>query len=353
MGHMQTFILRLVENLEVSFRDLMEGYKPQPFNRNRLQEKLSNDELGYSCFNSLSIEDEAHGYFHHLATNKGFKNNIGWNSNLVSSYLNRVQEFMLLLAITIYFTSGMPPRGQDLLNTKIRNTLHSNRNVYWHDNDFILKGGHYKQTNITNQDSQVIRVLAPQVGVILLKYHTYMLPAIYLLSQTTSTTKFHKESSESTAKGLYWTHLFVSNSKLLDRSKVSKKLKELSEAAFGTALSLRHWRQILSAISRKHITFLEHNYFDLELQFGHSMNVGARHYGTTSRSFSDVPYYISEKEIGLSRDWQVMWGLRKKGNNPTTLCEKTAAEIKRILASGEDDGELIDIDRPWKGTKML
>lgn len=346
MSKMKQFLWSIIDELEISFKALINEYPLKPLRVEALKTKPTEDSLNYSCLDALMDQSEVSRYYHYLLESNKLKGSVAWDLEAVDCLLSRVKRFSIYLALAIYFTSGMPPRGEDLVPSTVRNTSHANRNIYWHGCDLVIKGGHYKPSSLANQDSHVVKTIAPQVTVLLIQYQVVVLPAIYCLHKSAKPVDF-------TAVGHpYYTHLFVAKNKVLAPADLSKEMSNLSKDWFGEAFGLQDWRQILAGISRNFITLLEPDYSVLEFQFGHGQKTGDRHYGILEDSFSGMPYRLTEQQLRLSRAWQALWGLRSTEVFLDTYAGRFAKEVSKLCTKGKSLSGLNDSanpadDLPW------
>lgn len=97
----------------------------------------------------------------------------------VNIYLHLHQRFLRLLAVLIYWSSGLPPRRKELAMVQWCNG-ESVRNIYLLDGSVVLLTGYHKsQWRIGTRP--VARFLAPAVGDLLVRYLIYVPPFLRFL----------------------------------------------------------------------------------------------------------------------------------------------------------------------------
>ena len=94
----------------------------------------------------------------------------------INEYLHTNQVFLQLLAVLIYWISGLPPRRKELVGIRWCNEEIA-RNIYIHNGAVVIVTGYHKSEWKVGT-RPVARVLPSAVGELLIRYLIYIPPLL-------------------------------------------------------------------------------------------------------------------------------------------------------------------------------
>lgn len=251
------------------------------------------------------------------------------NLQAITNYLQSAHLFIIHLFLTVYFTSGMPPRGTELLATLVHNDDRL-RDLFVVGEEMVVQSAYLKTNNLTGQLGRVIRVLEPQVAQMILVYLKDVVPVIFLLTKTYYPRLFQKGQGNRTHHPLF-THLFATGAGFLEPTDIYQAIKLETMKHFGFPLGISDWRHIIKGIGRKLIPSLTLSNTFLERQSNHSVSVGRGYYALPSF----LPLGAREEECSqfmhISKYWQWLWEFRTKEQLPLSQESRIAIEVVKRL----------------------
>jgi superfamily II DNA helicase RecQ len=156
----------------------------------------------------------------------------------VNKYLNKIREFLIILILSIYLTSGLPSRGSELSILRFLNSNKAIREIFLDKSSllFIIKLVYTKNQNLSERSSSSLRFLSPSLSRVFLLYIVLVNPFC----------RFLEVSLNSNIS--YSPFLFQINKRILSSSNISLKLISLSKSIIGQSFSIKNYRQIIVAI---------------------------------------------------------------------------------------------------------
>lgn len=182
---------------------------------------------------------------------KTFKNNkIIFKRAKIEKFLKDLNNFIELLALGIYLTSGGPLRGTELTTLLYKNIEVKNRSLIYSKEEqlFILTTDYYKTQNITRKENINVRLLPPRLSKIVL---------IYLITIIPFRDYIYKE---------YYNNLTYNNPYLLFRNNtylpsniISNRLKKETSLYFREGLTIKSYRKIINYIIKTKFNAYDYN----------------------------------------------------------------------------------------------
>lgn len=141
---------------------------------------------------------------------------------------------------------------------------------------------------------------------------------------------------------LYWTQLFVNDSKLFNTNQLSDMLTRISLGHLDFKLTVNSWRHISIAFKRKLGQFAE-ELLELDqndnidaLQAGHSRAVGDKIYGLSPDALAGASEDILPLFLEASKRWQIILHTMPSGIN-LPYSEITPSRFKEMAKAGQLD----------------
>jgi superfamily II DNA helicase RecQ len=218
---------RSIKTPSVCFRD----FHPNSKNHSRfLLKYLLNNRSLFSAFFSISPTQG-------LILNKA----------KVALYLKKVSEFKRLCLLLVYFTSGLPLRGTELVTLRFLNSYKDLRELFLDQsgsNLFILNISYYKSQGLRSSQGSNIRYLPFEVSTLFLLYIVLIDPLV---------NHFHKEllsPTELERDNPLFAYYFYINKRLLDSRDLRLTLNSFSLSILGQRIGIQTYRQLIIAIIR-------------------------------------------------------------------------------------------------------
>jgi superfamily II DNA helicase RecQ len=217
--------------------------------------------------------------------------------NKIKEYFDDLTEFLKLCSVLVYFTSGLPLRGTELVTLRYLNSFKDCRELFLDksSNLFVLKISYWKGLQNTEKLASSIRFLPKSVSQIILVYIVIATPFIKKLNI------LRKKSTDNNLR--LSPYLFYNHKRLITSQDISIKISSLSSLILGQRLSIQSYRQIIVGIIRSfmHIP-LSSDYLALEEErededspssikanlMNHSIATEELHYGRSKVIFSNI-----------------------------------------------------------------
>ena len=212
-------------------------------------------------------------------------------------FIREIREFLNLLLVAIYWTSGLPARGTEISIIKFKNSVKSQRELFLDSssNLFLIKLSYSKTQNIQERKASGLRYLCSSLSSILLVYLVVLEPFLEFLEISLKVP---------TSENLW---LFKTENQLLDSRSLANKSKSFSVLTIGKKLNIQNFRQIIVAIIRYFLQIqLDIKSLILEEEFqttsdqeyqniisgqmNHSFNTKELVYGRLISNFRDIKY---------------------------------------------------------------
>lgn len=251
------------------------------------------------------------------------------NHKSISDYFELSIHFITHLFIVVYFTSGMPPRGTELLATLICNDVRL-RDLYVIGDQMVLQSAYLKTTNLTGQNGKVLRILIPEVSDAIIIYLTELVPALFLLLKN----HYPGLLKAGEANGLnhpYFSHLFATPDGVLKPFMIYNAIRKETQNYFNFDIGISDWRHVMKAIGRKYIPMFCTTNPTLETQANHSTSVAQQHYALSTLSPAGVREEEAEQYFYISKYWQYLLGFRTKESLPSSPEEQIAKNVVKML----------------------
>ncbi|KAL8689011.1 MAG: hypothetical protein Q9218_005217, partial [Villophora microphyllina] len=156
--------------------------------------------------------------------------------SVVNSYLHANQRFLRLLAVLIYWTTGLPPRRKEFVQVRWCNTEVA-RNLYILDGSIVIITGYHKsQWRIGTRP--IARFLPERIGDLLVRYLIYIPSFLRFLYHCMQYVP---------CKGC----LFCDHDGTWPPARFGSQLKSQSTRLLGFPISSRQWRHIAIALDRR------------------------------------------------------------------------------------------------------
>jgi len=163
----------------------------------------------------------------------------------IANFYNKRRDFLKILGLAIYISSGSPLRGEELVSIIFRNTRDKTRDIIFKKeyNLMEISTSYYKSYNITRKNKINIRFLSPTLSIILFYYLIYIVPFYDYLNI------YYLNKEE------------VSYLLLEDRGKpftgatISNTLFKESSAFFREGLTLNPYRHLINYILKERLNY--------------------------------------------------------------------------------------------------
>ena len=162
----------------------------------------------------------------------------------INEYLHANQLFLQLLAVLIYWTSGLPPRRKELIGIRWCNE-ETARNIYIHNGAVLIVTGYHKSEWRVGT-RPVARVLPSAVGELLIRYLIYIPPLVRFFGHCMQTGT--KDRMQSTRTGGF---LFSDIEAIWEPNQLGNVIKRHSARLLGFSINVRQWRHIAIALDRR------------------------------------------------------------------------------------------------------
>ncbi|KAK6334561.1 hypothetical protein TWF730_003775 [Orbilia blumenaviensis] len=220
-------------------------------------------------------------------------------------YLDLVERYLVVLAIAMHITGGQPPRGPEILGSRVCNTAKYQRTFFiWEGRTVVSAIAYNKTMAFTGSAKCIYRFFPPDVGDSFLMFDLVVKPfACYLRKKIGCAVMtpflFHD------ANGRSWRS-----------EKLSDSLADSATASFGFNLKISTYRQLVVAMTKKHLerfgvmvqrlkeTAIEESSF--AFQTGHGQNTRDHCYGVDAESMG--PGEIVENSRIASMYWHFFIG---------------------------------------------
>ena len=160
-------------------------------------------------------------------------------TDAAKQYEDAVQRFLEHMMILLHVGSGQPARKPELLGLRWCNKQADQRNIFIHDGYVMFILTYHKLINVTNASRFPVRVLLPEVGVLLVQYLVIVQPFRVLMAHDTGIPERISEN------------LWAEGKEVWTENKMTRVFVSRSRAAIGVRLDVRSWRQIAAGIAIK------------------------------------------------------------------------------------------------------
>jgi superfamily II DNA helicase RecQ len=165
----------------------------------------------------------------------------GINRSGVEAYAAAVDRVRELLLVAMHISGGQPARGTELLSIKHSNTATSHRNIFVEDGLIVFVTEYHKGYAISGSTKIIHRYLPREIGELFVWYLWLVLP-FYSMTQTAIDESYVEPAHLWPAEG---------NGVRWSSDKMRRVLKRKTEIGLGHALTIRDYRDIAIAISRR------------------------------------------------------------------------------------------------------
>lgn len=244
-----------------------------------------------------------------------------WRTEAVKRYIRQVQEFLEILLLLIYLTSGQPARGTELTSLQYCNAAHGRRrNIFLENGLVTFVTFCYKGYGITNSTKIIHRYLPQEVSELLVYYLWLVLPFCTQLKLLALNSKEpvspylwaaepreapQAPQSQNATRLPHW-----------GSSRLSKILQQAFRTWLNTDGNITTWRHAAIAISRKHLggAKFKRDYGSEPAptwaaeQTGHTAHVAGNVY---ARGIEEAPGHVASARAeyrALSRSWHSFLG---------------------------------------------
>jgi hypothetical protein len=257
----------------------------------------------------------------------------------VNRYEQQCREFLFSLLVTVYVTSGQPPRGTELVPVKWSNTSVSLRNLFFDEGRVALRTDWAKQ-NWNSFPKVVWRFLPPCLSRVVLAYLTVVLPFRQSLAALNGYTGGLNPS-------LFTSHS-VGSKDYFDSRDLTTRLQKLTETVLGKMVNPQKWRHFMCKFGEHCLphgsmlesllgvpgatwrSIAEEDNDIVDEQASHSTHTRETIYAV---EFDRGPKYY--KFAAVSRQWHILLGLYGAADHVAHA--ETSALRQRDLASEQTD----------------
>jgi len=196
------------------------------------------------------------------------------SSNAVAEYENAVQHFLESMMVLTHVASGQPARRPELLGLRVCNRQADKRNIFVHNGHIIFILTYHKSLNIVHASRYPLRVLLPEVAVLLLQYLVLVLPfRAWLAKETTS--------SENISE-----YLWHDGKEVWSEDKMTRVFLSRTTQAIGVRVNVQAWRQIAVGIAIKKLSGQSYQH---DLDLAADGFAGGEREGETAESGGGMP----------------------------------------------------------------
>jgi hypothetical protein len=210
-----------------------------------IKNDMANQRPGYSFLSDPAnhLQSKFRTLSQHVFAGAG---GLSWSATQLSRYLRECDRFVQHLFIAIHTTSGMPARGEELRTIRWANTMATARNVVCFQGRLVLIFPYNKASTNTNNSFYVVRSPCPAVERMLFVFLVYLRPLRDMIARKL----LFREANEDPNR-----HIFSKHDHTVSCSKSSDCLRSLRVATADSPLkmTMRNYRQILVAMSKKHM----------------------------------------------------------------------------------------------------
>ena len=264
--------------------------------------------------------------------------------NKIKEYFEDLTEFLKLCSVLVYFTSGLPLRGTELVTLRYLNSFKDCRELFLDksSNLFVLNISYWKGLQNTERLASSIRFLPRSVSQIILVYIVIVTPFIKKLNILRRKSKDNNLSLSP--------YLFYNHKRLLTSQDISIKISSLSSLILGQRLSIQSYRQIIVGIIRFFMnTRLSSDYLGLEEEredeeslssikanlMNHSIATEELHYGRSKVIFSNIRGNLQIKYLQFCLEYFKFFSLNNIGFNHKSF-ENTLSIRENIRTMTQD-----------------
>jgi hypothetical protein len=260
------------------------GFEPEEMNLAEIEDNLGNSTLNY-CFlddplNVAHFQVQSNLFFNYWAKKLDILNNAD-RIEIVKTWLKAVDSFQKKLFFLCWFGGGMPCRGTEAVDFRLRNTETSHRNVFIKMGTFCFSQQYRKQSSIEKSEELLVRFVPHDVAQLLLCHLVHVYPVFRAMS-------IEVDSSNEKVADLS-KFLFTFNGRCYtgDKSRaiINKELGTIFRNEKCTISKYRHWITKLASIHIKNEDIGE-QLIGADDQAAHSANTAEAFYGRTNL---DIP----------------------------------------------------------------
>jgi len=230
------------------------------------------------------------------------------------SYFAMHDRFVLLLAVLVQLSSGLPARGSELGLLQHTNTLAGPRNIFVHSGSVFTA---LPSSKGKGAQKVVPRFLPHAVGCLVVYYVAQVVPFVHVLYNQV---KGAREFSP---------YLLARHTgQPYDTQSISGELQRLALNHIGShakGLSLRTWRQLAVSIDRKlirpkkpsaHLEEVADSAHDL--QAGHTTAIAEQHYGLDVSMLRRLTPESMDAMLAVSERWHAFWDMASRFGEDAT-----------------------------------
>ena len=168
-----------------------------------------------------------------------------WRWPGIQKYLKLVKKFEELLLLLAHITGGQPSRGEEITGLRLVNGINRDRNVFVIDGEVVLVTQYHKSQAHFDSPRVVPRFLPARVGQLMAMYIIYIRP----LTDRWEAERWAAHDQMSPASDFIWHR---KDGTPWESTQLSAALASRTEHYMGVRITLRDWRHIAIAISKKH-----------------------------------------------------------------------------------------------------
>ena len=206
-------------------------------------------------------------------------------------WLWRVKEAMVQLLLLIHVSAGLPSRGTEIVDIRIRNSGTGRlRNLYVMDEDLYVVYHYTKTSRLVDHDECIPHLIPDDLKELIMTYLVVIVPAAQTVAGLLLLKGEKRPEDEQVVKefGEYFT---ASIDGRLNSETFSERLGSFTESFFGCHLKVNDHRHAMVLYDRE---FLERRRLDggeetvNDRQAGHSSATADRHYARDANSLSEL-----------------------------------------------------------------
>jgi hypothetical protein len=174
----------------------------------------------------------------------GLLRNDRWVFSEVKQYLSMCEQCLRLFMCIFLCIAGQGPRVMELLTLECTNGSATWRGIYVYNGYMMYVSRYHKSRHITDPDFQVARYFPHQAGKLLYYYLVYIRPFEDMLRRVCKYGDGERNMLFSTGRRVWST------------ADLTRALRDYTQAVFDLPLGVKLYRQLLIAITEKHIRCL-------------------------------------------------------------------------------------------------
>ncbi|KAK7685124.1 hypothetical protein QCA50_011964 [Cerrena zonata] len=331
LSDLRSGLAKLLGEIEKSIHELTGGLHaevPSDFSDNFA---LKNRQ--HSFLNQESLSQQHHPVLEHLM-NPQNKNSVAdldvngklhWKLGNCQTVLRKLSAINRLLSVAAYMIPSQAPRGEEYIETRIRNA-DLLRNVFYSYGLWFVNQ-RLKTTKIKDALDFIPMLCPHRLEKILLDYLILLRPIESLLAE--------QGTCNMQLATLYEEYFFVAYNQHTTADAFGRALEEISENYFGCRLTRRSWRHMCIALKREYLPSIYQQYIIDEvgdLASGHGSQEAIRTY---ARVFGELAFLTSDRMREFRKFCELWHDLLGLGQGPLPAAQSL---LKERRWSGQGSG---------------